>query len=738
MTRKKGKLPPLKANKLVMRVVDVSTPSRAVIATENPCQRWDEETQQIISEVLLMDGVELRAGRDQIPIVDSHDDTTVRNILGSIQRIKIDQSTGELYGVPVFASDAEAQTIQGRMAEGHITDFSITAQPIESVFVPRGQTYTTTRGAVIEGPAVIHKRWQPHNASICATGADEYSTVRRSYTDLNRKVTRMDEALLSQLSAMGLPEGMTDPNQVLAWVVGKMKPEEKPMPEVESMDGMKEEMPVEKMDYTEEEVIEKAMDKTEEVARHNDKTVGLIKRALAADQKRRTEIEATCTLANLDSNFAKQLCDTGVSVEVAKQKVIERMATQPLGTSVDADVRVTEAQSDKQYAAMRDGLITRSLQFTTLRNRKLQTTAEGHQDFVQMPVRRMAAIIVREEFGLSYQQLERMSELEIMRLAMHNPATIRRHRHLIRRDQAYHTTGSFANLLLDAVNKTLLASYAEAEYSYSIWARQGASTADLKSIHRMRFSEFPNLEMIPENDKYPEKAMTDSKETYRPDKFGAMLTFSWEAFLNDDLDAFSKAPVMMGNAAKRTINQKVYEVLAANDVMGDGVALFGAHASGSNTSGAAAAPSVTTLNAGFVGMRRQKGLNSNVSINVQPRYLIHGPTYEATVDELLVSTSYNAANNNEGVKNLYGPDGPQKRRLIPVCDNAIGDTNTDWYLAADQAQGVDTVEYTFLQGEESPVTDQEEDFDTDTYKFKIRQTFGVKAIDWRGLWRNKA
>jgi hypothetical protein len=762
MPKRKGKLPPIKILEtlrpgqsveveksatihafkpvLVMRNIDYSTPARAVIATENPCQRWDEETQQIVSEVLLMDGVELRAGRDQIPIVDSHDDTTVRNILGSIQRIQIDLSTGELYGVPVFASDEEAQTIQQRMNEGHITDFSITAQPIESVFVPRGQTYTTNRGAVIDGPAIVHKRWQPHNASICATGADEYSTVRRSYTDLNRKVKRMNPELIAKLTAMGMPEGLTEPDAVLAWVLGKMPAA--PMAEVENMDGMKEEMPVEKMSYSEDEAIEKAMDKTEEVARVTDKTVKLIKRAIvaheAAEKKRRTEIRATCTLAKLERSFADELCDSGCSVEVAKQKVIERMATQPLGTSAGVDVRVTEAQQDKQYAAMRDGLITRSLKYTTLQNRKVDNAADGHQDFVSMPIRRMAAMIVRDEFGMTYQQLERMSELEIMRLAMHNPAAIRRHRSLIRRDNAFHTTGNFANLLLDAVNKTLLASYAEAEYSYSVWARQGASTADLKAIHRMRFSEFPNLEMIPENAKYPDKQMTDSKESYRPDKFGAMLSYSWEAFINDDLDAFSKAPVMMGNAAKRTINQKVYEVLSANDLMGDGVALFGAHASGSNTSGAAAAPSVTTLNAGFVGMRRQKGLNSSVAINVTPRFLIHGPTYEATVDELLVSTSYNAANNNEGVKNLYGPDGPQKRRLIPVCDNALGDTNTDWYLAADQSQGVDTVEYTFLQGEETPVTDQEEDFDTDTYKFKIRQTFGVKAIDWRGMWRNKA
>ena len=727
----------------VERQVAIVSPQRAVIATENPIQRWDEETKQVVNEVLLMDGIVWRGGRDQIPIVDSHNDKTVRNIFGSIQHMRVDPANGELYGVPVFASDAESQTIMQRMAEGHITDFSITGQPLETMFVSRGQSYTTNRGVVIDGPALIHTKWQPQNASICATGADEQSTVRRSYTDLNRKVIRMNPELLAKLTAMGLPDGVVDPDQVLAWVIGKVGEEaevEEPVmnmaEEVKPVEETPAIPPVEKM-YAEEPVkkMDEEMKLDPAVARQA--VEAQIKRALDSDQKRRKEIQAACTLAKVERAFADELCNQLVPLSEARKRIIERMATQPLGSSVGADVRVTDSQIDKQNAAMRDGLITRALASTTLKNRRVESPAEGYKDFVNLPVRRMAGIIVRNEFGISFEQLERMNELEIMRLAMNNPQAIRRHRGIIRRD-AYHTTGSFPNLLLDAVNKTLLSAYEEAEYSYTLWARQGASTADLKAIHRMRFSEFPNLEMIPENGKYPEKAMSDSKESYRPEKFGAELTFSWESFINDDLDALSKAPVMMGNAARRTINTKVYEVLLNNELMGDGVALFGAHASGTNTSGAAAAPSVTTLNAGFLAMRRQKGLNTGVSLNIAPRFLIHSPQYEATVDELLVSTSYNAANNNEGVKNLYGTDGPQKRRLIPVCDSALGDTSTDWFLAADQAQGVETVEYTFLQGEESPVTDQEEDFDTDTYKFKIRQTFGVKAIDWRGLYRNKA
>jgi hypothetical protein len=747
MSRKKGKLPPLKTDALAMRTVSVQPATadsvkrsvKIVTATENPIDRWDERRGEVVAEVLEMDGMRMRPGATQIPIVDSHDTSTVRNVLGSLRNISVEGD--EFGGIAYFASDDESQRAYSKLLDGHITDFSITAQPNEVLELRTGQKYTTSRGTEVVGPANVITNWTALDASLVATGADSRSTVRRSYTDLEQRKRTVDEALLGQLKEMGLPDGMEDPNQILAWVVGKLgKP-------AETVESMEEEAPaeevVEQMDEEKPaEMVEQAYEDKPMEASARKAIEGEIKRAVAdfekADKKRRAEIQATCKLAKVERAFADELCDAGVSVEIAKQKVIERMATQPLGRSVDADVHVLDSSRDKQYEAMRDGLITRSLAYTTLRNRKLEKPADGHQDFVNLPIRRMAAIIFREELGLTFQHLERISELEIMRLAMLNPQALRRHRHMIRRDQAFNTTGGFANLLLDAMNKTLLASYEEAEYSYSIWARQGASTPDLKQIHRMRFSEFPNLEMIPENKEYPDKKMTDAKESYRPDKFGSMLTYSWEAFVNDDLDAFSKGPLMMGNAARRTLNQKCYEVLTANEPMGDGVALFGAHASGSNTSGAAAAPSITTLNAGFLSMRKQKGLNSDVAINVTPRFLIHGPAYEATVDELLVSTSYNAVNNNEGVKNLYGPDGPQKRRLIPVCDNALGDTTTDWFLAADQAQGVDTVEYTFLQGEESPVIDQEEDFDTDTYKFKIRQTFGVKAIDWRGLFRNSA
>jgi hypothetical protein len=83
----------------------------AVIATETPVERYDDSRGCVVREVLLMEGCRFRGGRDQIPIVDSHDDSTVRNILGSIQGMQINRSTGELFGKPAFASDPESQVI---------------------------------------------------------------------------------------------------------------------------------------------------------------------------------------------------------------------------------------------------------------------------------------------------------------------------------------------------------------------------------------------------------------------------------------------------------------------------------------------------------------------------------------------------------------------------------------------------------------------------------------------------
>ena len=731
MPRKAGKLPTIpkaKRSSVVLRSVGyVQNVSDVVIATETPVRRYDEERGYVINEVLLMEGVVLRTNQAQIPIVDSHDDSTVRNIFGSVRSLQV--VNGELHGTPSFASDPEAQLICQRMNEGHITDFSITALPLESLFIPHGKSFTTSRGAVIDGPAVIHTRWQPHNASICATGADELSTVRRSYTDLERKVERMDEALLGQLTAMGLPKGMTDPNQVLSWVVGKMGPaasaESKTVENMEEPPAPpKEEKKVGNMDAVPAPTAEEETKKVENA----------IARALRSDATRRKEIQSLCAVHKIERSFADQLCDDGVDLNTARTKVLERMATKPVGQSTDR-VAITESADDKLFAAARDGLIMRTFRAGGIRN-TVATPAAGHQDFLNMKLSRMAELYT-EKLGCD---VRRMAPKDIALVAMGHPGAMNRYR--VQRD-AYHTTGSFANLLLDAANKTLLAGYEEAPFTWSMWARDAGTTSDFKTLNRIRFSEMGTPEMVPEGNSYPDAPMSDARESYKINKYGNMFTITWETVVNDDLDAISRIPAMQGAACRRLQNQAIYGVLTANAAMADTGLLFNATAQATagghaNYATGAGAPSVTTLNTAYISMMTKKGLRSDVILNIQPAFLIVPAAISATALQLIGSIADpsvgGSAAGNSNTKNIYGPNGDRPLKVIvePLLD---ANSSTAWYLAANNSQ-VDTVEITFLEGEQSPVLESEWDFDKDVYKNKVRQTFGVAPIDYRGLYKH--
>jgi hypothetical protein len=692
----------------ITRLFEAPKDGKAVIATETPLEIYDPQ-RGWIRQVLLMDGVQFRNNKRQLPIVDSHNDKTVRNVFGSIRNITIED--GQLVGVAEFASDEESQVVATRYAEGHLNDFSIDAVILERQQIPEGKTYTTKRGVVIEGPAEIVTQWEPHNASICATGADPNSTVRRSYDQKAKRA--MDAALMAKLHTLGLPEGVTDPAEIIAFLADKM-----PEPEVEVELMADEEKKVENA-YSEED--KKIMNMEEAVKEE-------VARQIALEQLRRKTIYADVKLAKLERAFAEQLIDEGVSIEIARERIIRKMATQPVGQSVDnntSHVSVTESSDDKLAAAMSSGLVQRA--FKNARIKAKAEAAPGAEDFANLNLRKLAAHCV-QRMGI---KTDRMTDAEIARVAMGSPGAANKYR--IQRD-AYHTTGSFPNLLLDAANKTLRQAYEEAPYTWSLWARQAASVEDFKNINRISLGESPNLEMVPEGNDYPEKSVSDAKTSYKIEKYGAIFTISWETVINDDLDAISRIPAMHGNAARRVQNKTVYDVLFANPTMSDGQSLFSAsHASGRNTNSTTAALNVTLLNEMFSFMMLQKGQSSDAILNITPRYLLVPAALSATALELVNSQSYAQTGGNEGVINIYGVNG--QRPLTVVVEPLIdGHDNGAYYLAADPAQ-IDTVELTFLNGEEAPVLESDLHFETDTYRYKVRQTFGAAAIDWRGLSR---
>jgi hypothetical protein len=75
---------------------------------------------------------------------------------------------------------------------------------------------------------------------------------------------------------------------------------------------------------------------------------------------------------------------------------------------------------------------------------------------------------------------------------------------------------------------------------------------------------------------------------------------------------------------------------------------------------------------------------------------------------------------------------------LQVVATALLDNNnaTNWYLIASNSV-VDTAEIVFLQGEESPVLENEWTMLSDKYDFKIRQSMGCAMIDHVGFYSNR-
>ncbi|QDU61241.1 Putative signal peptide peptidase SppA [Planctomycetes bacterium Pan216] len=286
----------------------------------------------------------------------------------------------------------------------------------------------------------------------------------------------------------------------------------------------------------------------------------------------------------------------------------------------------------------------------------------------------------------------------------------------------FHTTGSFPELLRDAANKTLLMAYAEAPSTWRQWVHQAESVSDFKNIHRVRLSGVSDLEVIPEDKAFPEDELKDSGEDYAVETRGKAYSFTRQMLINDDLGAFTTLTIRQTRAAERTINRAVYAVLTGNPTMRDNTTLF--HANHNNIVDTTGAPSVAQLNEMKRLIRLQTDPNKpEIILNHEMRFLLVPAALEGVTLELLNSVS-NPEGTNSGVANIW------RNRVTPVVEGQLDLNDPVAYYGLGAWQDADHIEVSFLRGEESPILEDEFDFDKKGRKFTIHQTFGVKAIDW--------
>lgn len=294
----------------------------------------------------------------------------------------------------------------------------------------------------------------------------------------------------------------------------------------------------------------------------------------------------------------------------------------------------------------------------------------------------------------------------------------------MQRSAGMHTTSDFPLLLGTAVNRTLRAAYEAAPARN--WAPLGRQTTlpDFREMSRIALGDLGKLDKVIEHGEYKRKTFGEASESIQLAKYGNIIGITWEGIINDDLDAFSRIPMMIGGAAAQTEADVVWGLVTANGLMGDGYALFSTqHA---NLTGTGTAINSTSLGVARAMMRKQTTPSGTV-MNVTPEFLIVGPDKEQEAYQF-TSSMYVPAKNSD-------INDARNALLTVIVDARL--TGNQWYLyAAPGMSGVDTFEYAYLDGEPGIFTEQREGFDVDGIEIKARLVFGASYIDYRGVYKN--
>ena len=296
------------------------------------------------------------------------------------------------------------------------------------------------------------------------------------------------------------------------------------------------------------------------------------------------------------------------------------------------------------------------------------------------------------------------------------------------------STGDFASILGDTINKTLRAAYEDAKPTWTQWARK-TTNPDFKLITRAAISEVPDMQARNDGGEIKYVTLSDGKETYRLAEYVGGIKLTRRAIINDDLDAFGRIPQMQGNSAARKEDDLAYAVLTGNAAMADTGLLFNATAvtttgGHANYTSSGTALSVAALQVAETKVMKQKGPKNAARLELRPKFLLVPVDIGATARQL-IEGQYDPAKNNESHNPYY------KRYQIIESTRLSDDSVTAWYLMTDYRDGqVDTVELCFLAGEDAPVAKQEVDWDTEDQKYAIRHTVAAAAIDFRGMYKN--
>lgn len=297
-----------------------------------------------------------------------------------------------------------------------------------------------------------------------------------------------------------------------------------------------------------------------------------------------------------------------------------------------------------------------------------------------------------------------------------------------------HSTSDFANLLAASADKSLGAGFAEAPETYASWTRN-VTMSNFRQHTFPVLSTFGDLDQVPEGAEYEYGTFSEKVENATLATYGKLFSITRHAIVNDDLNAFTSIPMKMGRAAARQVGDLVYNILTQNSGVGPTMnetsrALF--NTTDSTLAASGGAITTATLNTARTAMRTQTD-PGGATLNVMPRYLIVPAALETTARVQMASEKDPA----EGSTTSFDAINPFRNAFDVVVEPRLDAASTTaWHLFASPGGEVDTVVVGWLNGNQQPFLDQEDGFNVDGVKYKVRIDCTAAALDYRGAYRN--
>jgi len=420
-----------------------------------------------------------------------------------------------------------------------------------------------------------------------------------------------------------------------------------------------------------------------EVPQDNARGAEAVLRAIEEERARVSNISELCRHFGMN---ATDYINNGTSLADAQRSVLAIVNERNIPT---ANIQMGEQEEDKYRDAMSDAILLRG-------GVQLENVAPGAQELRGMRVRSMIEEVLARE-GVA--NVHRMGEEELLRAALTG-------------------TSSLPGILSAAANKSMAKGYQAAQTTFEQFTTVGSNT-DFKEATRYRLSEAGSLLEIKENGEFVQDELTEGSAKTKVLTYGRSFSFTRQMIVNDDLSALSRIPSLYAAQAKRGINRLVYKALAEAKLT----------AKDGNLAGTGAALSLATIDEARQAMRKQKNLRGEEFLNITPKYLIVPTKSEFLARQLLTSTSDPNATH-------YGVTNPLMGSLQIITDAELDALDTDaYYFLADQML-MDTIEVTYLNGNQRPVIDSQVAFDTLGIRYRIYMDYGVTVVDTKGIYKN--